>query len=79
MIRKKHLDCQFSFNNLTFGIYSAWAKVRTTNYFYGNTKLKETRPFNRKPYFNSEGSYHCLYIYGESNLRNFIQNTCFDF
>ena len=24
----------------TFGIYSAWAKVRTTNYFYGNTKLK---------------------------------------
>ena len=24
----------------TLGIYSAWAKVRTTNYFYGNTKLK---------------------------------------
>lgn len=24
----------------TCGIYSAWAKVRTTNYFYGNTKLK---------------------------------------
>lgn len=23
----------------TLGIYSAWAKVRTTNYFYGNTKL----------------------------------------
>jgi len=23
----------------TFGIYSAWAKVRTMNYFYGNTKL----------------------------------------
>jgi uncharacterized membrane protein YjgN (DUF898 family) len=24
---------------LTLGIYSAWAKVRTTRYFYGNTKL----------------------------------------
>ena len=24
---------------LTFGIYSAWAKVRTNRYFYGNTKL----------------------------------------
>ena len=24
----------------TLGIYSAWAKVRTTNYFYGNTKLR---------------------------------------
>lgn len=23
----------------TLGVYSAWAKVRTTNYFYGNTKL----------------------------------------
>ena len=23
----------------TLGIYSAWAKVRTVNYFYGNTKL----------------------------------------
>lgn len=24
---------------LTLGIYSAWAKVRTQNYFYGNTKI----------------------------------------
>ncbi|MEZ9235788.1 MULTISPECIES: YjgN family protein [unclassified Shewanella] len=24
---------------VTFGIYSAWAKVRTNNYFYGNTEL----------------------------------------
>ncbi|MCC4834672.1 MULTISPECIES: YjgN family protein [unclassified Shewanella] len=24
---------------VTFGIYSAWAKVRTNNYFYGNTDL----------------------------------------
>ena len=23
----------------TLGVYSAWAKVRTTNYFYGNTRL----------------------------------------
>lgn len=26
----------------TLGIYSAWAKVRTTRYFYGNTFLNET-------------------------------------
>lgn len=26
---------------LTLGIYSAWAKVRTTQYFYGNTLLKD--------------------------------------
>ncbi len=25
---------------ITLGIYSAWAKVRTQNYFYGNTRLK---------------------------------------
>jgi uncharacterized membrane protein YjgN (DUF898 family) len=24
---------------LTLGIYSAWAKVRTNRYFYGNTRL----------------------------------------
>src|SRR6185312_13706743 len=29
---------------LTLGIYSAWAKVRTTRYFYGNTFLAE-HPF----------------------------------
>ncbi len=27
---------------ITLGIYSAWAKVRTTRYFYGNTFLNET-------------------------------------
>jgi uncharacterized membrane protein YjgN (DUF898 family) len=27
---------------LTLGIYSAWAKVRTNRYFYGNTRLGET-------------------------------------
>ena len=26
---------------LTLGIYSAWAKVRTNQYFYGNTRLDE--------------------------------------
>src|SRR5437868_10838283 len=30
---------------LTLGIYSAWAKVRTTRYFYGNTSLAE-HPFD---------------------------------
>lgn len=30
---------------LTLGIYSAWAKVRTKRYFYGNTLLDET-PFD---------------------------------
>lgn len=28
---------------VTFGIYSAWAKVRTNNYFYGNTELDGDR------------------------------------
>jgi uncharacterized membrane protein YjgN (DUF898 family) len=28
---------------ITLGIYSAWAKVRTTQYFYGNTELDEHR------------------------------------
>lgn len=27
---------------LTLGIYSAWAKVRTTRYFYGNTRLGDS-------------------------------------
>ena len=27
------------FTWLTLGIYSAWAKVRTLQYFYGNTEL----------------------------------------
>ena len=27
------------FSILTLGIYSAWAKVRTKKYFYGNTEL----------------------------------------
>ena len=27
---------------LTLGIYSAWAKVRTNQYFYGNTKLDDS-------------------------------------
>lgn len=26
---------------VTFGIYSAWAAVRTRRYFYGNTVLSE--------------------------------------
>lgn len=28
---------------ITLGIYSAWAKVRTNKYFYGNTELNESR------------------------------------
>ena len=27
---------------LTLGIYSAWAKVRTNRYFYGNTQVDDT-------------------------------------
>ncbi|MGI9420607.1 MAG: DUF898 family protein, partial [Geminicoccaceae bacterium] len=27
---------------VTLGIYSAWAKVRTRRYFYGNTKLADS-------------------------------------
>ena len=27
---------------LTLGIYSAWAKVRTNRYFYGNTQVGNT-------------------------------------
>ena len=27
---------------LTLGIYSAWAKVRTNRYFYGNTQVDNT-------------------------------------
>ena len=30
----------------TLGIYSAWAKVRTVNYFYGNTKLEGNSSFS---------------------------------
>ena len=27
---------------LTLGVYSAWAKVRTRRYFYGNTRIEAT-------------------------------------
>lgn len=35
---------------VTFGIYSAWAKVRTRKYFYGNTELADHRfDYHAKP------------------------------
>ena len=46
----------------TLGVYSAWAKVRTTNYFYGNTKLGGS-PFvyTSKPNIDTEGSTHRIF------------------